>query len=64
MKKSADKNVISNLNLNANWGLKRGNVHSLMKKVKENKKKENKEKVLFVASAISILVISGIIISF
>jgi len=35
-----------------------------MKRLKENEQKENKKKLIFVVTAISVLVISGIIISF
>ena len=52
------------LNKLANWRSNRGNVHLLMKKLKKSEKKENKEKLIFVVTAISVLVISGIIISF
>jgi len=36
----------------------------LMKRLKNNKRKENKEKFIFVMTVVSVLVISGIIISF
>ena len=59
-----NQNINPYLNKLANWRSNRGNVHLLMKKLKKNEKKENKEKLIFVVTAISVLVISGIIISF
>ena len=59
-----DQNIDSHLNSQANWRSNRGDVHFLMKRLKENERKINKEKFIFVATAISVLVISGIIISF
>ena len=47
-----------------NWRSNRGDFLALMKRLKKNEQKENKEKLIFVATAISVLVISGIIISF
>ena len=63
-KKNQDQNILSYLSAEANWRSNRGDVRSLMRKLKEDKRKENNEKFIFVATAISILVISGIIISF
>ena len=62
----------NNLNKNNNpylsaqlkWRSNRGDVHFLMKRLKKNEQKKNKEKLIFVATAISFVVISGIIISF
>jgi len=62
----------SNLNQNinpyldklTNWRSNRGNVHLLMKRLKKNEQKKNKEKLIFMVTAISVLVISGIIFSF
>ena len=59
-----NQNINPYLNKLANWRSDRGNVHLLMKKLKKSEKKENKEKLIFVVTAISVLVISGIIISF
>ena len=59
-----NQNINPYLNKLANWRSNRGNVHLLMKKLKKSEKKENKEKLIFVVTAISVLVISGIIISF
>ena len=63
-KKNPDQNILSYLSSEANWRSNRGDVRSLMRRLKEDKRKENNEKFIFVATAISILVISGIIISF
>ena len=59
-----NQNINPYLNKLANWRSNRGNVHLLIKKLKKSEKKENKEKLIFVVTAISVLVISGIIISF
>ena len=63
-KKNLDKNIFPYLSIQTNWRSNRGDVQSLMRRLKENKRKENNGKFIFVATAISILVISGIIISF
>ena len=63
-KNNLSQNINPYLNKLANWRSNRGNVHLLMKKLKKNEKKENKEKLIFVVTAISVLVISGVIISF
>ena len=59
-----NQNINPYLNTQANWRSNRGDVHFLMKRLKKNKRKENKENLFFVVTAISVLVISGIIISF
>ena len=63
-KKNPDQNILPYLSSQANWRSNRGDVHFLMKRLKENERKINKEKFIFVATAISVLVIFGIIISF
>ena len=63
-KKNLDKNILPYLSVHANWRSNRGDVQSLMRRLKKNKRKENNGKFIFVATAVSILVISGIIISF
>ena len=63
-KKNQDQNILPYLSVQANWRSNRGDVQSLMRRLKENKRKEDNGKFIFVATAISILVISGIIISF
>ena len=63
-KNNLDQNINPYLNIQANWRSNRGNVQSLMKRLKESRRKENNEKFIFVATTISIIVISGIIISF
>ena len=62
--KIPDQNTVPYLSAQANWRSNRGDVQSLMRRLKENKRKENNGQFIFVATAISILVISGIIISF
>ena len=52
------------LNSKVNWRSNRGDVNFLMKRLKNNEQKKNKEKLIFTATAISVLVISGIIFSF
>ena len=63
-KRNIDQNIPPYLNIQANWRSNRGAVQSLMRRLKENKRKENNGKFIFAATVISILVISGIIISF
>ena len=63
-KKNPDQNILPYLSSQANWRSNRGDVQSLMRRLKESKRKEDNEKFIFVATTISILVISGIIISF
>ena len=63
-KKNLDQNIYPYLNAQANWRSNRGDVHFLLKRLKENQQKEDKEKVIFAVTVISVLVISGIIISF
>jgi len=62
--KNIDQNIHPRLNVQANWRSNRGNVQLLMRRLRENNRKENNGKFFFVTTAISILVISGIIISF
>ena len=52
------------LNSQINWRANRGDVNFLMKRLKKNEQKKNKEKLIFMVTAISVLVISGIIFSF
>ena len=59
-----DQNIDPHLNVQANWRSNRGDVKFLMKRLKKNKQKKDKEKFIFMVTAISVLVISGIIISF
>jgi len=63
-KNNFNQNINSYLNTFVNWRSNRGDFLVLMKRLKNNERKENKEKLIFVATAISVLVISGIIISF
>jgi hypothetical protein len=62
--KNLDQNISPYLSVQANWRSKRRNIQSLMRRLKEKKRKENNGRFVFVTTAISILVISGIIISF
>ena len=59
-----NRNINSYLNSQANRRSNRGDVNFLMKRLKKNEQKKNKEKLIFTATAISVLVISGIIFSF
>ena len=63
-KDNLEQNINPYLNAQANWRSNRGDVHLLVKRLKNNKKKKSKEKFIFVMSVISVLVISGIISSF
>ena len=58
------KKISTYLNAQDNWRSNRGDVHFLMKRLKKNEQKANNEKFVFVLTAISVLIISGIIISF
>jgi len=59
-----NQNINPYLNTLSNWRSNRGDVHLLIKRLKKNEKKKNNEKFIFVATIISVLVISGIIVSF
>ena len=59
-----NRNINSYLNSQVNWRSNRGDVNFLMKRLKKNEQKKNKEKLIFMVTAISVLVISGIIFSF
>ena len=63
-KSNPDQNINPYLNKQMNWRSNRGDVHFLMKRLKKNEQKKNKEKLIFMVTAISVLVISGIIFSF
>ena len=63
-KNNHDQDINPYLNSQANWRANRGDVHFLLKRVKENQQKEDKEKLILVVTVISVCVISGIIISF
>ena len=63
-KNNLDQNINPYLNEQANWKSNRGDVLFLMKRLKKSERKKNNKKFIFVMTAISVLVISGIIISF
>ena len=63
-KSNLDQNIDSYLNAQANWRSNRGDVNFFMKRLKKNKQRKDKEKLIFMATVIGVLVISGIIISF
>ena len=63
-KNNLDQNSNPYLNAQANLRPNRGDVHFLMKRLKKNERKKNKEQLIFLMTAIGVLVISGIIISF
>ena len=61
---SLNRNINLYLNSQVNWRSNKGDVNFLMKRLKKNEQKKNKEKLVFMVTTISVLVISGIIISF
>ena len=63
-KTNLNQNISPYLTTQVNWRSNRGDVHFLMKRLKKNERKKNKEQFVFLMTAISVLVISGIIISF
>ena len=63
-KTNLNQNINPYLNTQVNWRSNRGDVHFLMKRLKKNERKKNKETLIFLMTVISVLVISGIIISF
>ena len=63
-KSNLDQNIDPYLNAQANWKSNRGDVNFLLKRLKKNKQRKNKEKSIFMGTVIGVLVISGIIISF
>ena len=63
-KENIDQNIRPYLNMQTNWKSGKGNIQLLMRRLRENNRKENNGKFIFVTTAISVFVISGIIISF
>ena len=63
-KSNLDQNIDPYLNAQKNWRSNRGDVNFLMKRLKKNKQRKDKKKLIFMATVIGALVISGIIISF
>ena len=63
-KKNIDQNIRPYLNMQTNWKSGKGNIQLLMRRLRENNRKANNEKFIFVTTAITALIISGIIISF
>jgi hypothetical protein len=63
-KKNIDQNILPYSSIQANWRSNRGNVQLLMRRLRENNRKKNNTKFIFAATAVSIFVISGIIVSF
>jgi hypothetical protein len=60
-KENINQNIHPYLGVQANCRSNRGNVQPLMRRLRENNRKENNGKFIFVTTAISVLVISGII---
>ena len=58
------KNIAPHPRTVETWSSGRADVRSLIKKLKDNEQKENKGKLIFVMTTISVLVIVGTIISF
>ena len=63
-KSNLDQNIVAHLNAQANWRSNRGDINIFMKRLKKNKQRKDKEKLIFMTTVIGVLVISGIIISF
>ena len=63
-KGNLDQNIDPYLNAQANWRSNRGDINIFMKRLKKNKQRKDKEKLIFMTTVIGVLVISGIIISF
>ncbi len=63
-KSNLDQNIDPYLNAQENWRSNRGDVNFLMKRLKKNKQRKDKEKLIFITTIIGVFVISGIIISF
>jgi hypothetical protein len=62
-KSSPSQNINTYINAQVNMRANRGDVQFLLKKLKDNKRKENNGKFIFLISSIGIFVISGIIFS-
>ena len=60
----SNENIRLNLNSNKSIKSKSANFRILMKRVRDIQQKKNKENFFFTAAIISVLVISGIVISF
>ena len=63
-KSNSDQNIVPYFNEQVNWRSNRGDVNFLLKRLKKNKQRKNKEKLIFMTTVIGVLAISGIIISF
>ena len=63
-KTNLDQNITPYLNTQEKWTSNRGDVHFLMKRLKNKEQKKIKEKIILMITAVSVLVIFGIIISF
>ena len=63
-KGNLNQNIDPYLNAQANWRTNRGDINVFIKRLKKNKQRKDKEKLIFTATVIGVLVISGIIISF
>ncbi len=63
-KKDLGQDILHYLGPRENWRSNKGDIQSLMRRLKQNERKKNNGKFIFVTTAISILVVSGIIISF
>ena len=60
----SNENIRLNLNSNKSIKSKSANFRILMKRVRDIQQKKNKENFFFASAIISVLVISGIVISF
>ena len=61
---NSNENISLNLNSNKSIKSKSANFRILMKRVRDIQQKKNKENFFFASAIISVLVISGIVISF
>ena len=63
-KSNLEQSINPYLNAQANWRSNRGDVNLLKKRLKKYERKKHQEKLIFTVTIVSVLVISGIIISF
>ena len=63
-KSNLEQDLDPYLNAQANWRSNRGDIMLLMKRLKKNNQKKDKEKLIFLLTTISMFVVCGIIISF
>ena len=63
-KSDYDQSIGYALNVRRQWSPFKGDINFLKKRLKESQKKKTKEKFIFTAVLVTVVLVSGIIISF